>query len=181
MRRRQVITENQLHQIIRECVEDALIEVGFFSQLGGALRGGFGNTANRVGNALSNAGKSAWGGVKNAASAVGNAVGRAGTAVANGVANAYNNTAQAVKDTGTRMKQGFLVQQNLDKINNLNKLLTDLTNNGILSGQATQQAVATLQQALQYKIRQNKMSQNQLGKGNTLNPNFVRNPQQPIQ
>lgn len=175
---RQIITENQLHQIIRECVEQTLIEEGFFSQLGGALKAGFGNTANRLGNTFSNAGKSAWGGIKSAASAVGNAVGRAGTAVGNYAKDAYNNAAQAVKDTGTRMRQGYQVQQNLDKINNLNNMLDELTQSGILSGQATQNAVATLKKALQYKINQNKSSQSYLGKGKTLAQNFVRNPQQ---
>jgi hypothetical protein len=137
------LNESELRMMIDEAVNEAMMDEGFFGNVGRGLKSAFGGDAQRMGKAASRMGKSAVDAVTNA----GRAVGRAATNMATGIQNKAND-----------IKVGYQSGKQNDQLNKIKNTLQTMLTNGTLGkgsvAKSAQNFISTLDQA----IRNNNMA-----------------------
>lgn len=134
------LTESELRQMIEESINDAMLEEGFFGNIGRGIKNAFGGDAQKIGQGAQRAAQKVGNFVGRGAQAVGNAAQAVGNAVQQGA----ENVKQGVQKRYDAAKAGFQAGQQNDKLDNLKNTLTDLQQSGILHGAKTNQAIQTL-------------------------------------
>ena len=147
-------TESELRHLIEESVNQAMLDGGFFGNIGRGLKSAFGGDAQRMGKAVSRMGKSAVGAVTNA----GRAVGRAATNAKDAVGQAATNMATGIQNKANDIKVGYQSGKQNDQLNKIKNTLQTMLTNGTLGkgsvAKSAQNFISTLDQA----IRNNNMA-----------------------
>ena len=164
------LNESELRMMIDEAVNEAMMDEGFFGNVGRGLKSAFGGDAQRMGKAASRMGKSAVSAVTNAGKAVGQAatnagkaIGQAATSAKNAVGKAATNAKDAVGQAATNMATGIQNKANdirigyqsgkqNDQLNKIKSTLQTMLTNGTLGkgrvAKSAQNFIATLDQAI---------------------------------
>ena len=135
-----ILTESELREMIEASINEAMQDEGFFGNMWRGAKNAFGGDASRIGQGAKRMGQSVGNAARKVGQAVGNAAQKAGQAVQQGA----QNVAQGAQKRYNAAKAGFQAGQYNDKLDNLEKLLTDLQSKGVLHGNKTNQAIQTL-------------------------------------
>jgi hypothetical protein len=145
--------------MIDEAVNEAMMDEGFFGNVGRGLKSAFGGDAQRMGKAASRMGKSAVSAVTNAGKAVGQAatnagkaIGQAATSAKNAVGQAATNMATGIQNKANDIRIGYQSGKQNDQLNKIKSTLQTMLTNGTLGkgrvAKSAQNFIATLDQAI---------------------------------
>lgn len=149
--RRVTMNEAQMHNFVRQIVNEELENEGFFKNLVGGVKNAFGGDATRIGNTVKNVGNSLMNGAKNVGGNIANGVQQFGNRIANGAQQVANNVQQGAQDFGRAVgqrfdaaKAGYTAARDNNKIQQVIDDLQKLQSQGVLHGKATNSVIQEL-------------------------------------
>ena len=134
------LTESELRNIIQESINEAMIDEGFFGNIGRGIRNAFSGDAQRLGQGAQRAAQAVGRGAQRAVQAVGQGAQRVGQAVQQGA----QNVQQGAQSRWNAARAGYQANQNNGKIDKVINDLMELQSSGVLHGQAMTNAINAL-------------------------------------